>query len=548
MAKLLRIPIERFRSNRAIIESVFLEFPRNKKNILVLHHGDCLEEGYLEKLKGKGVKYLCFSVNESDSRDPNTCEIFLESNTIKNSQETTAEIVSENTSSAEVSSQITAIDDLHSQQSVDSSSSEEPLDKTTGEVAPEEVSTFSADSKISEEVTSFGPNKMDKEEEQIFSAGALDESHAENRFSADRIQKDSTELRFSKSPEEEETRTIRASPAKKEDEEEFRFNQSPTEEKLNEIADQSKNPMSDIDPFIKVRAKSLSHLKDLLIEGQTVDFLASRDALLKDFKSKMFASKLEKRIIENLEQISDPDTVNEQLRDLELKLKKIRNGYIDEEVEAEYSGAAEIGQFEKLIDTSPVPVPDLMTTLQLVEETTQTTNKSLEEAYAVVNAKKSNANQNSRDAAASLSKLAAYLGSAIGYSNVDFLAELGFGVVFQYQQRMGVESSTEKLPPFSRRALMDSYSPNSLVDDYLNVLKFIELYSSDPLVDLKDKEFSKKIFDRTLEKTKNAEFSPDPMSLSQWVTFVEKGPSMDVHSICSKASAKALKYVKDAAN
>jgi hypothetical protein len=550
MAKLLRIPIERFKANKAILENLYLEFPLNKKSISILHSGDSLEADYLNKLCTKGVKYLCFSVPDSDTRDPNNCELYIRANEPSVSVESivTHETILNAHQQAEVQLEVAPNVAIPAAIPVVANELQETIIRDIPE--PSSDISFSKPKPVQEEIHSISPNDPAPEEEQRFSANELKENEPENRFSADRIKKDSTELRFSKSKEEAETSTIIRSSSTKKDEDEFRFTQGPVQEDLNEIAKLESKPSNEPDPFAKAKAKakSLSHLKDLLMEGRTIDFPSSKDSLVTDLKSQVFGSKIEKLIINLLETPTDSDSNQEKLRDLELKLKKLKNGFISDEIEEEFSNSEEIGEFEKMIESSPVPVSEIMSTIQNIEEAKERTNKSLEEAYLIARSKSANTNQNSKDAAASLSKLAAYLGSAIGYSNVDFLAELGFGVVYQYQQRQGVVGSDDKLPPFTRRALLSSYSPNSLVDDYLNILKFLELYSSDPLVDFKEREFSKKIFDRTLERTKNAEFSPDPMSLSQWVAFVEKGPSMDVHSICSKASAKALKYVKDASN
>lgn len=562
MAKLLRIPIKRFDPLKPIKENLLLELPKNQKRIRLVHSGDPIQGETLDRLRAKGVPYLCFLVEDNDNRDPLTCEIYQNlandnSNAAKTLdpknqlvQETIESKILDNGTTDEEQKPRLEAESLplvrEEEKTNDALLAEEPLEKQ--DLGPDNTeSRFSAEvtapleeqrfSKTTEEVDTF---------EQNFQADPK-EKEQELRFS-NTDKKSEEEMRFQSSGKQklEEIR-IKQSSTKKEEEEEFRFQSKPENENEQEFKVTSKPTSSSDSDASKTKVKNLQQLKDSILEGIDIDFAGSKIDLLNDAKSQILGTKIEKSLFE-LILGSTPENENETkaaVRNLEMKLKKVSSGRIEEEENKDIESTEEFLEFQSNLEQNPIPISEVMVSVQKIEQSRKISSEKLVSAYEFEKNKLTRTNTPAKDAPLTLSKLAAYLGSAIGYSNIDFLAELGLGAVIQYKERQGEEIKKDQIPSFTKRALWENSPPNSLIDDYQHIMKFLEFYSSDPMVDLKEKEFSKKIFERTLERAKNSNFSPDPLNLSQWIQFVEQGPSMDIHSNCSKASAKALKQAKD---
>ncbi len=559
MGKLLRIPINRFETSKPLKENLLLELPKNRRSLRLIHSGEALEIELLEKLKRNGVSYLCFLVDENDARDPLTCEIYQFQGDPNPAREAISEAKAEPVISAP-STQQTLTQEKQAETTPEPETQEVETilaKKTPAPVLEEEIISGTSDSTDTTE-NRFSPDEPLPVEEQTFSKDKDTVDTFEQTFQSDLKVKEQ-ELRFTNTKEEkaEETRfqsskqekleEIRVKQGAKTKEEEFRFQSK--EENTNEPEFSFSNKTSDSAEAGngKSKVKSLQQLKDALLEGLEVDFPKSRPDLLNDAKSQILGSKIEKSLFDLLLS-SNSDNENEikaSIRELETKLKKIAAGRFDDDEGVEVESTEEYIEFQTNLNQDPVAISEIMTSVQKIEQNRKISTEKLSSAYELEKSKLTRTNTPAKEAPITLSKLAAYLGSAIGYSNIDFLAELGLGAVIQYKERQGEDIKKDNVPKFTQKALWETNSPNSLIEDYQHILKFLEFYSADPLVDLKEKEFSKKIFERTIERTKNSNFSPDPLNLSQWIQFVEHGPSMDIHSNCSKASAKALKQAKD---
>lgn len=561
MGKLLRIPINRFEPSKALKENLLLELPKNRRSLRLIHSGESLELDLLEKLKRNGVSYLCFLVDDSDTRDPLTCEIYQIQLEPTPKREVVAEVKTESILDSSSAEPITLEETKKEQGTeLEIQETETVIAKNTSpSVIEEEIIAGTSNAPDTSE-NRFSPDEPLPVEEQKFGKDKDTIDTFEQSFQSDPMVQEQ-ELRFSKSKEEkaEETRFQSSSQEKleeirikqgaknKEEEEEFRFQSKDEKKNDQEFTFSSKSSDSNDSSNGKSKVKSLQQLKDALLEGLEVDFPKSKPDLLNDAKSQILGTKIEKSLFDLLLS-SNADNENEikaSVRELETKLKKIASGRFDDEEGAEAETTEEFQEFRTNLDQEPVPISEIMTSVQKIEQNRKISTEKLSSAYELEKSKLTRTNTPAKEAPLTLSKLAAYLGSAIGYSNIDFLAELGLGAVIQYKERQGEDIKKDNVPKFTQRALWETSSPNSLIDDYQHILKFLEFYSADPLVDLKEKEFSKKIFERTIERAKNSNFSPDPLNLSQWIQFVEQGPSMDIHSNCSKASAKALKQAKD---
>lgn len=561
MGKLLRIPINRFETSKPLKENLLLELPKNRRNLRLIHAGEALESELLEKLKKNGVSYLCFLVDDNDARDPITCEIYQFPSDSSPTKEAITEAKTEPVIGISNTPQ-TLIEEtqVETGPEIKSQEVETVLAKNAPTPILEEETIIGTSDTPDNTENRFSPNEPLPIEEQTFSKDKDMVDTLEQSFQSD-VKVQEQELRFTNSKEEkaEETRfqssrqekleeiRVKQGAKTKEEEEEFRFKSKEENKNEPEYSFSSTSTDSADASNGKSKVKSLQQLKDALLDGLEVDFPKSKPDLLNDAKSQILGTKIEKNLFDLLLS-SNSDNENEikaSVRELETKLKKIASGRFEEEESAEAESTEEFQEFRTNLDQDPVPISEIMTSVQKIEQNRKISTEKLSSAYELEKSKLTRTNTPAKEAPITLSKLAAYLGSAIGYSNIDFLAELGLGAVIQYKERQGEDIKKDNVPKFTQKALWETNSPNSLIDDYHHILKFLEFYSADPLVDLKEKEFSKKIFERTIERAKNSNFSPDPLNLSQWIQFVEHGPSMDIHSNCSKASAKALKQAKD---
>jgi len=150
----------------------------------------------------------------------------------------------------------------------------------------------------------------------------------------------------------------------------------------------------------------------------------------------------------------------------------------------------------------------------------------------------------SRDLPATASRLAAYLGIALGYCKIDFLADLGTGAVAHFAKKQGTGFEEASLPEFVKAVNNADSPPNAQKDDYKKIVDFLDVYLSDPECDRSLRDIDKRLFYKTLSSFEKDSDQIDPWSLKKWTISVEAGPTLESHSLCSKASARALKTIK----
>lgn len=153
----------------------------------------------------------------------------------------------------------------------------------------------------------------------------------------------------------------------------------------------------------------------------------------------------------------------------------------------------------------------------------------------------------SRDFHVTLSRLAARLGHCLGYQNTNFLADLGITAVYHFSRKAGHQPDDSTAPELTRAIL--SASPDASVQaallDTQDVLRFLDAYVGQPDCDHSDKDFAPKLLERVMSKLEGAnEYPVDSWSLRKWATMLSTAETIDAHSTCTKASAKATKYVK----
>lgn len=152
---------------------------------------------------------------------------------------------------------------------------------------------------------------------------------------------------------------------------------------------------------------------------------------------------------------------------------------------------------------------------------------------------------NVRDLPGTASRLAAYLGHSMGYSNVSFLADLGAGAVIHFAKKDGATIDESAVPKLVADSLSNCESKSGTMEDFRKVITFLDAYLSDPDCDRSLKDLDKRVFSKVADSLATSS-EIDPWSLQKWAAFLENGPTMDAHSICAKASARALKTARTA--
>jgi hypothetical protein len=147
-----------------------------------------------------------------------------------------------------------------------------------------------------------------------------------------------------------------------------------------------------------------------------------------------------------------------------------------------------------------------------------------------------------RDLPSVVSRLASYLGHSLGYADQDFLADLATSAVIHFAKESGKVVPEERLTALQKELFSDKpEGRNQTLDDAREVMKFLDTYVKDPYFDLTLKDISKKTFDSATKTLRMNSFEMNPWSLERWTQLASKGPTIDAHSICSKAANRAVK-------
>jgi len=158
----------------------------------------------------------------------------------------------------------------------------------------------------------------------------------------------------------------------------------------------------------------------------------------------------------------------------------------------------------------------------------------------------SRAAANHRDLPLIAGRLATHLGHSLGYNNEGFLTDLALGAILYFSPREEIDVKNENLSCLNRAILSKKVDDlDSPMEDSLEIINFLESYFGNPECDKAKKDFSSRIFANTLAELHRSSGNLNPWNEARWSQFVEKGPSAESYSLCSKACAKANRAFKE---
>jgi hypothetical protein len=296
--------------------------------------------------------------------------------------------------------------------------------------------------------------------------------------------------------------------------------------------------------------KKMADAKENKLE---IDLSSEKESALKEARTVILSSKISEKIISLSEQARSAapalrDSIRGQVRSLKNALDQVDGGDLSLEERAEFETKEEISSIvESLASASRAEqVEEITERLSAHALTRELAMAALEEQEGKAEMELSRS-ATSRDLPATVSRLAAYLGHSLGYTNVDFLADLACGAIAHFAKKEGEALNEDLLPPFAKRIISSDASPNDAINDSRDILQFLDAYIDDKECDRSHKDLMKRVFDRTVKGFSEKDEGPSTWSLRKWSSFAERGPTMDSHSICTRASAKAVKCARSAA-
>lgn len=487
---LLKIPIQRFEAGRAVSCDVYLHLPLNKKTLRIAMAGQELSADLLARLRAKGHGELSVSWISSTGNDPSTYPIYLDP-TIA-AIEAALPIEQSPAEPLNVTELTTA-----ATESVSIAEATEPpaIAKNSELIEPTEIQTnFKPDAEVAAQPeNTFSADPQEVEPTQSFSKD--EEKLHSTKIKAGKTEKDLTQSVFGAEKAQQEKIQKFSSKTAPVDNSAFKF--SAGEKKEEEpVAIFGKSPETPL------KEMSLSHPEAL----RRQDDKAKKAALV--------SAKISERIKILAEKVGDDSALN-QMDGLLAALEASESG---EELPVELIESLE----KDPLPTAPANPQEQKDALEL-------------ERAAL-----------SRDLPATASRLAAYLGHSLGYSNIDFLADVGAGAVIHFVKKEGTTINENALPRFVKEGVLPNEQLNSQVDDFKKILEFLDLYLTDPECDRSLRDLDKKVFYKTIATLEKKSVLMDPWSANCWSVSVEKGPTLESHSLCTKASAKAIKTARSA--
>lgn len=151
-----------------------------------------------------------------------------------------------------------------------------------------------------------------------------------------------------------------------------------------------------------------------------------------------------------------------------------------------------------------------------------------------------------RDLPSMAGRLATYLAHSLGYVSPAFLYDLAVGVILYFNKVDGKLVVTDDLPKLIQAILSKQHSEfDTAVEDSLEIVSLLETYFQNPECDRTQRDFSQRIFKETLNELRNKPVKLNAWNEERWLQFIVTGPSLTAHSLCSKVSARAIKYSRD---
>ncbi len=574
----LKIRLDRFESNRTLACDLYLHLPLNKKWIKIASANSILEPSDLEKLNQKNVGAL-YVATDNPNLDPDSFELYVtgaeaaqgapDAQTPSDSpSESPTELTSkmapplatdalppqeETSASIEVAASSTQPPTSTSIDS-DGESPSNPI-KVPSEATDEEEVILGATGISEDEGTSIlSVPDIDEVVQTIKSSPSLEEaeekfqadnedSRPEQRFSASKNKKEE-EASFSQDEEGPETINRVRGEKQTEDKTEQRFskNEKKKEEPVFTIAASKEEE----ETVVFRLNRRIETEKESMISGRGSLLQEQRNEVLQEVRYSLMTEKISDEITTVAGRLStatlpDQPKLEDNLRQLETAFRDVTTGKMDlEEIEKRFPVEKELKEFEQILSANDnsEKLIELSERLSSVVEKQEHARRLLAPDATLKRAK------HHRDLGSTVCRLAAYLGHSIGYVREDFLTDLSATAALYFAKKEGNTINEEAMPALAKALFSDQPTQNAAVEDAKEIIQILEAYVRDPDCDRGQLDFEKKIFDRTLKSLTKAETFPSALNLARWSQFVELGPNLDCHTVCSRAAGHGTRLSK----
>lgn len=516
--KLVAIPISRFQAEAPLARDTFLFLSLNNKAVRIAHAGEAIPEPMLAKILAKGHTHL--RIAEESEINPDTFAVHI----------------------VTAGSLPPSVDTNETTANAMPAAPEENTIIHPASPSDEPVVAFAEGIPPVEESTAVAPSPAEKEETASFSADAAQEENS--KISAAEItNEDEVRLGDTEGEADPENR-FGAGSGDSPEEQTISGGEEPKEKYVRKFAAEKEAL-----PAVIRLQKKMAEANDADL---SLDLTSEKKSALKEARTVILSSKISEKIISLSEQsrTAEPslrDSLRGQVRSLKTALDQVDAGDLSLEENEEFEAKEEISAVvESLASASRAEqVEEISERLSAHALTRELAMSAIEEQESLEE-KELSRSATSRDLPATVSRLAAYLGHSLGYTNVDFLADLACGAIAHFAKKEGEALNEDLLPSFTKRIISTDSAHDEATSDSREILQFLDAYIDDKECDRSHKDLMKRIFDRTVQDFSEKDDGPSPWSLKKWTSFVDRGPTMDSHSICTRASAKAVKSARSA--
>lgn len=560
--KLADIPIQRFQAGLPLARDTFLYLPLNNKSLRLGFAGDSLSEQQLSRLIAKGHAFLRVEIREGEEIDAQSFPVHISGESSVEAPITpAAALQAEELPGVTDTTQIITTDgEIDASTTLVRSSAEEAESTSSfkaGTNSPLEEQKFKAGTAEVEPSTRLSATDAPPEETTRLSASPP-ETEDSAAFRAERNSENSTKVQGKKgAPEPEES--FRADVAAAEEENSFAAAQNEEVEE-NFFGAEKEKKVEEARRFSAEKEalpaifRLQKRLADPNANERTIDLKQEKKVALDEARTVILSSKISEKIISLSEKAnsSQPElrsALRGQIRSLREALDRVEGGKSDVEKDADEETREEIQVVGESLSSATrvdqiTEISERLTAHALTKEMARAAIEAQEKEPEI----EKEAGTSNRDLPSTVSRLATYLGHSLGYTNVDFLADLACGAILHFARKDGQEFDQTQLPTLSKKLFFDSPVTVSqdVIDDSRDIMLFLDAYLNDKECDRSHRDLIKKIFDRTAEGFGEKEDGPSPWNLKKWSAFVNRGSTMDSHSICTRAAAKALKTARSA--
>lgn len=518
-AKLIAVRIARFQARRAFIRDVYLSLPKNGKFKRLVWPGDELRAELLDRLQAEEVPVLYVTYAEDDDRDPERIPLYAEESELAAaSHADLSTVVKADKSSIGIDSVVLS----------GKAAGEESLSLGNGKLGGEAVVKGGSETEEQIKVTGQAPD-----EAQTRVTGAAGDGDEARKFTSKLEEEESR--KFTSPLEEEAAR---------------KFTSGPEEEKFLEgkkgvlTTNEGEATVGGIDAFhqgtARIRATHEAAEKE-------------RDELLEDTRGALtvalIASELD-QLAGKTKGAGDPllPALQKEAKELAAAMQEIiATGKIPEKIAGRFDVKKELDALKGSMAGGPGREKDL---LAAVHERAEAGAKAAIDAARAI---EQEANRDRdfvranevRELPMIAGRFAAYLGYSLGYVDLAFLSELSTAATMHFEGTARNPAGEQPLPNLTRLIVSEgTESRNSVVAEASRIIRFLEYYFRNPLCDRTFMDLVPTTFTSTVESLASTDAAPEAMYVARWRQFIEKGPSFEAHSTCSKATARALRAAR----